>query len=322
MARSKLPVTLITGYLGSGKTTLVNHLLSTANGMRLGVLVNEFGAVGIDGELIQAVAADNPVIELSNGCLCCVMTGEFEEALSKLRKSRHELDHIIIEMSGAADPTSVIKILWGSPELTAYYRLDGVVSVVDAAMFLKTRDELVKAQVSVADLVVISKASLVPPEQMARVRQEVATLNTWAEVIEADFRENCKFDPKQIFGLDAYRKSIFRPVLENAVASHGSLHSISASWDGTLTPSKLQSFFQQLLSSSGEKLLRIKALVHVEGEAQPWLIQGVQNWIERSKGPKHYSGANRLVILGKDLDVAQIESAIEVLKSRSPEAAL
>ena len=192
MARTKTPITLITGYLGAGKTTLMNRLLERAGAARIAVIVNEFGAVGIDGELISEAAGRERVVELANGCICCVVTGEFRKTLDGLAKGG--FDHILVETSGAADPTAVIRMFWGAPELTANYRLDGVVCVVDGGNFSAAceRDPIAILQAAVADVTLISKIDLVidpvNPAQLAQVRRALANLNPTAGIFECDLR--------------------------------------------------------------------------------------------------------------------------------------
>lgn len=316
----KLPVTLITGYLGSGKTTLVNRILANPGGKRIAVLVNEFGAVGIDGDLIKDAAAGtaSSVVELANGCLCCVVTGEFSQALEELRALQPDLDHIVIEASGAADPTSVVKSFWGSPTLTRKYRLDGVVCVVDSERFLQTvaADEIAELQAAVADVIVLSKTDVATEAQAKDVRQELGELNRFAPLLLAP--EIAEYPVTALLGIEAYRKPNIHKLMMNAndanAVSHGRLTSVATSWEGSLTTSAMQAFFQTLVMRFGDQVVRTKALFHIEGEQAPWLIQGVQNWIERSKGPRTYKGPNKLVVLGRGIDVNELHASIETLK--------
>lgn len=317
----KLPVTLITGYLGSGKTTLVNRILANPGGKRIAVLVNEFGAVGIDGDLIKDAAQTSAasVIELANGCLCCVVTGEFGQALDELRARQAEIDHIVIEASGAADPTSVVKSFWGSPTLTRKYRLDGVICVVDSEHFLQTiaRDEVAELQAAVADVLVLSKTDVATEAQVRDVRHELCELNRFAPLMLAS--EIAQYPVGAILGIEAYRKPNIHKLMLSAsdanAVSHGRLTSVATSWEGRLSTAAMQAFFQTLVMRFGDQVVRTKALFHIEGEQAPWLIQGVQNWIERSKGPRTYKGPNKLVVLGRGIDVDELHTSIDALKN-------
>lgn len=313
----KIPVTLLTGYLGSGKTTLLNRMLANPGGKRLAVLVNEFGSVGIDGDLLAEAAGNGGMLELSNGCLCCVVTGEVGQALDELATRQANIDHIIIEASGAVDPTSVVKAFWGSPQLTRKYRLDGVVCVVDAERFLSTvqQDQIAELQAAVADVLVLSKTDVAGETQIKDVRHELGELNPFAQVKLA--RELAE-PTVALLGLEAYRKpNIHRLTVasrEASVVSHRGLTSVAASWDGAVATSDMQAFFQTLVMKFGDQVVRTKALFHIEGEAAPWLIQGVQNWIERTRGPRTYKGPNKLVILGRGIDAQALHVAIDALR--------
>ncbi|MBI3542031.1 MAG: GTP-binding protein [Deltaproteobacteria bacterium] len=325
MTRAKTPVTLVTGYLGSGKTTLINGVLASgdAAGKKIGVLVNEFGAVGIDGALLAAAAGETTpgerVYELANGCLCCVVLGEFREALENL--SGKSLDHVIVETSGAADPTSVLKLLWGAPELGASFRLDGVVCVADGERFVETNtaDPVALLQASVADVVVITKTARAGGARVSAARELVARLNPAATVVEHE-ADLGAFPLEGLLGLDAYRKpSLGRLTrLPDATAAHEGLTSIAASWEGRVPRAILQEFFRSLALEPG--VVRTKALLNVEGEKGAWLIQGVQSWIERTAAPRSYRGGNRLVILGRGLDSVRLESEIGRLRAASQRA--
>jgi G3E family GTPase len=158
--RAAVPVTLVTGFLGAGKTTLVNRMLHEADGLRLAVLVNDFGAVNIDAELIEGAAEE--VISLKNGCICCSLTGGLLAAVSGVLRRSNPPDAIVIERSGVADPQEVARAL-SDPDLQRYAPLDGIVTVVDAAGFAELDGEaltLARQQIATADLVLLNKADL------------------------------------------------------------------------------------------------------------------------------------------------------------------
>lgn len=339
MAQAKIPVTLVTGYLGSGKTTLINASLACLDsfdlmsGKRLAVIVNEFGAVGIDGILLaQNVSADQ-VFELANGCLCCVVTSDFKKTLDQLPRDR--IDHIVIETSGAADPTAILRLFWGAPELNARYRLDSVVCAVDAVNFLNTleRDRVALLQALVADTLLITKTNSVSLNVLSQLRQTFGELNPTAEVIEHDFSDSAQTLPLQkIFDAKVYQpKQSFQRLrdLPELTQSHGDLTSVAVTWVGQVSLRCMQEFFRKLVLAGpngfGDQVIRTKALLHVEGQTRPWLIQGVQNWIERTLGPASGGLAsrgpasrlhleNRLVVLGRGLDHARLHQAIDQMQ--------
>lgn len=319
-SHAKTPVTLVTGYLGSGKTTLVNRVLEQLGGQhgqkKIAVIVNEFGAVGVDGTLISDTVGHEQVIELSNGCLCCVVTGEFQKALESFPSA--SVDQIIIETSGAADPTSLIRSLWGAPELTSRYRLDGVLALIDSVHFEQTTeaDPIALLQASVADVHVLTKVDSAGPTVLEAVRAKLSSLNSAASLVEIDFARKATALPLgDLLEIDAYQRPRFflRSPEIDATVSHGDLTSVSASWEGEVSRLEMQAFFRSL--AFDENVVRTKALLCIEGESRPWLIQGVQSWIERGKAPRSYQGPNRLVVLGRGLDVDKLRDAINRLKA-------
>ena len=172
-----IPLTILTGFLGAGKTTLLNYILHAEHGLRIAVLVNDFGAVNIDAQLI--VGVEDETISLANGCICCTLRGALEETLLTLVSRPEPPAYIIIETSGVADPKAVVVTLLLSQALNSLIEVDGIVTVIDAEQIHALRDEyahLAKSQLSVADIVLINKIDLVS-------RAEVATLKAWIRAI-------------------------------------------------------------------------------------------------------------------------------------------
>jgi G3E family GTPase len=179
---AKLPVTLLTGYLGAGKTTLLNRILTGSHGMRFAVIVNEFGEIGIDNDLI--VETDEEIYEMNNGCVCCTVRGDLIEVLEKLLRQPGRFDAIVIETTGLADPVPVAQTFLMDEGARAKTRLDAVVTVVDAKHLpLRMKDSReAEDQIAFADVVLLNKTDLVTPAELAEVEAVIRAVNPYAEV--------------------------------------------------------------------------------------------------------------------------------------------
>ncbi|RYE71727.1 MAG: GTP-binding protein, partial [Oxalobacteraceae bacterium] len=185
MLKKKLPVTVISGFLGAGKTTLVNHLLSQNLDATIGIIVNEYGEVGIDGELI--IADDNALIEIRNGCICCTVRSDLVAGVKALlaREDIH-LDRLIIETSGLADPAPVLQTFLADADLLMKVELESVIAVVDVANLKRQiHDDIAREQIAFADLVILNKAELAEAEELDAIEGEVRSLNPTAHLIRA-----------------------------------------------------------------------------------------------------------------------------------------
>ena len=178
----KLPVTLLTGYLGAGKTTLLNRILTGDHGMRFAVIVNEFGEIGIDNDLI--VETDEEIYEMNNGCVCCTVRGDLIEVLEKLLRQPGRFDAIVIETTGLADPVPVAQTFLMDEGARARTRLDAVVTVVDAKHLpLRMKDSReAEDQIAFADVVLLNKTDLVSPAELAEVESVIRAVNPYAEI--------------------------------------------------------------------------------------------------------------------------------------------
>lgn len=324
MKRSRTPITVVTGFLGSGKTTLINRILAEESGIKIGVIVNEFGAVGVDGELLGASDSGIQIRELANGCVCCVVKNEFRAALKELLNKN--LDHIIVETSGAADPSEIIKILWGDVEISKFYELTSVICVLDLKYGKDTLDKesISLIQAACADVLWFSKS-----DQVVEPRKNIEELlNGVSKVSSAvKFLNSIENTPLEL--LDPISRSSFTKILEspskNNSEKHKDLVSFSRQWIGEISKQALQRFFQTIVQDKG--LLRIKAILQVAGEKDIWAVHGVRDWLEKSKflkarASKQGIHENRLVVLGNNLDLNRIEAAFNSLQAAHSDAPL
>jgi G3E family GTPase len=287
----RLPVTVITGFLGSGKTTLIRRMLGHPGMNRAAVIVNEFGEVGIDHDLIAA--SSESVTLLSNGCLCCVVRTDLQETLRTLFAQRRageviDFDRVLVETSGLADPAPVIQTLATDTMLAAHYRLDGVVTLVDAVNGpgqLDREAEAVK-QAALADRLLVTKTDLAPAGPL---REQLRALNARAEVAEVVQGE---IDPGFLTGIGlASARADATQIGRWLGAGSGEgayLGAVAPRHDRAITtftlwfdrPFGWQAFtaaMELLTSLRGPDLLRVKGLMNVEGEPGPVVVQGVQH---------------------------------------------
>nr|WP_272922935.1 GTP-binding protein [Halomonas icarae] len=291
-------VTVVAGFLGAGKTTLINHLLEHAGGRRLGVMVNDFGALNIDETLIDERRDD--MIALSNGCVCCSLQGELSGAIESLLARRGDsLDHLLIECSGVSDPARVVNVLH-YPRIRARAHLDGVITLVDAALDSESLSvplrQLVTAQVEVADLVVINKVDLVDEPRLARLEEtlllpDTRHLRTTEAALPADFvlwpasGEADERQPRVPRTADAAATSVAALGLRTEHWQHA----------GAVRAEPLR----ELIEALPPQVLRFKGVVSLEGGRVLALQRAAGRVTSRELAPSAASDS-RLVFIGED----------------------
>jgi G3E family GTPase len=268
----RTPVVVVTGFLGSGKTTLVNHLVQTQPDSL--VIVNEFGEISVDHLLVEA--STEKTVALPNGCLCCHLRGDLEETLigAAMRRRRGEIagfDRVIVETSGLADPGPVAQTLYADAALTRDFKLGPIVTVVDAADFesRKLSREIARAQIVAADVVVLSKVDRT--DDTASIEAEVRDLNSAVTCIRAEFGD---VDPAALLNLKPGTDHVFSPARHN-----GAIRSFALRFDQPVRRELLQRFLSTLVELRGADLLRVKGFVPVEEGLVA--VQGVRHVFDR-----------------------------------------
>jgi G3E family GTPase len=300
----KTPVTLVTGFLGSGKTTLIARLLAHPDMGETAVIVNELGEVGIDHHLLRRV--DERTVLLNSGCVCCTLRGDLADELRDLdsRRTRGEIPdfrRVVVETTGLADPAPIVYTLAAEPVVRHHFELDGIVTTVDALNGL-VEPESVK-QAAVADVVVVTKTDVADPDAVeARVR----ALNPGAELVEAPFGA---IEPARLF---ERAPSDPRELAVEEHAPHDGIRSFCLFLDEQLDWTAFGIWLTMLLQVRGSDLLRVKGLLNVGGEG-PLLLNGVQHVVHP---PEHLPAwpdgdrRSRLVFIGRGLEREEVERSL------------
>lgn len=334
---SAIPITLLTGYLGSGKTTLLRGLLGHPGLRNTAVLVNEFGEVALDHQLL--VSSSETVVLLDRGCLCCALRSDLAEQLDELytRRMRKEVpafDRVVIETTGLADPGPILQTLVAEPMLAALYRLDSVVTTVDGELGAGTLDEHFESvkQAAVADCIVITKVDRVDEAALCTLEHRLRTLNPAAAIERA---ANGNMNPVAILGPAAAdpaarARSVQRWLSADTYfpAKAGSAFTLSSStprhdrrirsfavvYDAPVSGAALWEGLERLIDRHGEKLLRIKGIVNVEGQSQPKVIHIVQHVLYPVQSLAQWPDEDRrtrLVFIVRDLDPQVVRDLID-----------
>ena len=341
----KIPVTVLTGYLGAGKTTLLNRILSEPHGKKFAVIVNEFGEIGIDNDLV--VNADEEVFEMNNGCICCTVRGDLVRIIDGLMRRKGKFDAIIVETTGLADPAPVAQTFFMDENVGARTKLDAVVTVADAKWLkdrLKDAPEA-KNQIAFADVIVVNKTDLVSGDELRDVEGHIRAINPYATLHRAQ-RANVSIG--EVLGRNAFDLDRILDIepkfLEAEEHDHGHDHhhhdhdhngrghhhhghghglkhyhdedmqSVSLRSDKALDPEKFFPWVQDLVAKEGPSILRCKGILAFKDDPERFVFQGVHMILDGDHQRPWKEGeerVSRIVFIGRELPEEKIRTGFE-----------
>ena len=337
-----ISITVLTGFLGSGKTTILTSLIKQKQMANAAIIINEFGEVGLDHDLIETT--DENVIELQNGCICCTIQSDLKTTLLNLLKKMEKgvispFNHVIIETTGLADPVPIIHTLMTSLDLQRIYSIDGVITVVDSINGETTynaHEEAVK-QTAFADRIILSKTDIADKGTVNSLTNRIKAINTKVTIIKSD--KNC-LPVSKLLGLNDYNPQnkdwnvkkwleIEKNKSSNDLHNHHDHHhehNVNRHGDGietfamvTSQPTSMTSvnfFLELLMSQMGKNILRIKGILNIKGENRPAVIHGVQHifhpleWLDKWPGNDKKS---RLVFITKNINKNTIDDFFRII---------
>jgi G3E family GTPase len=341
MPDTQIPVTVLTGYLGAGKTTLLNRILTENHGKKYAVIVNEFGEIGIDNDLI--VESDEEVFEMNNGCICCTVRGDLIRVVEGLMKRPGGFDGILVETTGLADPAPVAQTFFMDDDVKAKAKLDAVVTVADAKHLLGSLKDSPEAQeqIGFADVILLNKTDLVSPDELKTVEARIRAINPHAIVHKT---ERCAIPLDRVLDRGAFDLdrilSLDPEFLDGHDHDHDHDHdhhdhdghdhdhdhhhhhhdlegqgvnSVSMRL-GTLDPQKFFPWIQGVTQEQGPDILRLKGILSFKGDDERYVVQGVHMIIEGTHQRKWRADEkrdSRLVFIGKKLDEAALRKGFE-----------
>jgi G3E family GTPase len=344
-AQTQIPVTVLTGYLGAGKTTLLNRILSENHGKRYAVIVNEFGEIGIDNDLI--VESDEEIYEMNNGCVCCTVRGDLIRVVEGLMRRPGRFDAIVVETTGLADPVPVAQTFFMDDDVRTKTKLDAVVALVDAKHLpLRLKDSKeAEDQIAFADVVVLNKTDLVTPEELEKVEATIRAINPAAkihrtqrsgvaldEVLDRgafDLSRALENDPHFLEAHDHDHDHHDHDHHDHDGHDHhhhhdhaSDIHDVTVKSvslrGGEMDPKKFFPWIEKVTQMEGPNILRLKGIIALKGDEDRYVLQGVHMILEGDHqrawkdGEKHES---RLVFIGRDLDAERLRKSFEACQA-------
>ena len=312
----RVPVTVLTGFLGAGKTTLVNRILTENHGKRIAVVENEYNELSIDRDLVVSEAEE--IIEMNNGCLCCLVRGDLIHALRELLQRRDKFDYILIETSGLTDPGPVAQTFVVDEYLKEKVSIDGIVTIVDAKhvwQHIDERQEL-KEQIGFADVVLLNKTDLVTEAELDKLETRVKSINALAKTHRTKNSAAKMDDILDIGAFDLERILSTHPNLltseEDECEIAEGISSVGIAFPGDLDGEKMEEWAHELGHEKGEDIFRLKGVLSFKGVPDRVVFQGVHAIMDGQTDRPWGSDQrfNKVVFIGRNLDKSELESGL------------
>jgi G3E family GTPase len=320
-APDQVPVTVLTGYLGAGKTTLLNRILSEKHGKKYAVVINEFGELGVDNDLV--VDTDEEVFEMNNGCICCTVRGDLIRIVGGLMKRRDRFDGIIVETTGLANPAPVAQTFFVDETVRARTRLDAIVTVVDAKNLPARLADSHEAadQIAFADVIVLNKTDLVTPGELDAVEARVRKINRFATIHRATRSDVPVTALLEQHAFDLSRVLEHTPdfLTDDAHEHNADIASMSFEVAAPLDPEKFNAWIGALLAEKGQELLRTKGILSYKGDDRRFAFQAVHMMADGDYIGPWKAGdprVSRLVFIGRNLNRPQLRRGFESTAAR------